>query len=146
MGFIFAIKVLPAIIFIASIFGILYYIGVMQIVVRFFAKLMSRFMGASGAESTWVAARSSWDRPRRRCDPAVHPGRDHSELMTIMTAAWRTPGGVMAAYVIMAKWTPSPADRGDHDRAGAIMMAKMFMPETESRRPAARRSRRAKQA
>src|SRR3954452_21818503 len=51
VGFVFATMVLPTIIFIASIFAILYYLGVMQVVVRFFAKLMSRFMGASGAES-----------------------------------------------------------------------------------------------
>src|ERR1043166_7878455 len=56
IGFVFATQVLPTIIFIASIFAILYYIGVMQLVVRFFAKMMSRFMGASGAESTSVAA------------------------------------------------------------------------------------------
>ncbi len=66
VGFVFATQVLPTIIFIASIFAILYYIGVMQIVVRFFAKVMARFMGTSGAESTSVAARSSWGRPKRR--------------------------------------------------------------------------------
>lgn len=42
VGFVFATQVLPTIIFIASIFAVLYYIGVMQIVVRFFAKLMTR--------------------------------------------------------------------------------------------------------
>ena len=56
LGFIFATQVLPTIIFIASIFAILYYLGVMQLVVKFFARVMSRFMGASGAESTSVAA------------------------------------------------------------------------------------------
>ncbi|HWW61645.1 MAG TPA: Na+ dependent nucleoside transporter N-terminal domain-containing protein, partial [Thermoanaerobaculia bacterium] len=56
LGFIFATQVLPTIIFIASIFAVLYYLGVMQLVVTFFAKLMTRFMGASGAESTSVAA------------------------------------------------------------------------------------------
>ncbi|MCU1348863.1 MAG: Na+ dependent nucleoside transporter domain protein, partial [Acidobacteria bacterium] len=56
IGFVFATRVLPTIIFIASIFAILYYIGVMQVIVRFFAKMMSRFMGVSGAEATSVAA------------------------------------------------------------------------------------------
>ena len=59
IGFIFATQVLPTIIFIASIFAILYYLGVMQLVVHFFARIMTRFLGASGAESTSVAAFSS---------------------------------------------------------------------------------------
>src|SRR5436853_4690520 len=46
---IFAFQVLPTIIFIAALFAILYYFGVMQVVVRLFAVLMHRVMGASGA-------------------------------------------------------------------------------------------------
>ena len=67
---------LPTIIFIASIFAILYYLGVMQVVVRFFAKLMSRFMGASGAEST-VGRRIDLHGTDRGAadDPAVHRRR-----------------------------------------------------------------------
>ena len=49
IGFVFAFRVLPTIIFIASIFAVLYYLGVMQIVVRFFAKLMARFPARLGA-------------------------------------------------------------------------------------------------
>src|SRR5688572_16223475 len=55
-GVIFAFQVLPIVIFIASLFSILYYFGVMQIVIRAMAKVMQRVMGASGAESTNVAA------------------------------------------------------------------------------------------
>ena len=55
-GVIFAFQVLPTIIFIAALFAILYYFGVMQIVVRMFAVLMHRVMKASGAESLNVAA------------------------------------------------------------------------------------------
>src|SRR4051812_34631434 len=50
-GSIFAFQVLPTIIFIAALFAILYYFGIMQIVVRVFAVLMRRVMRASGAES-----------------------------------------------------------------------------------------------
>ena len=52
----FAFQVLPTIIFIAALFAILYYLGVMQFVVRVFAVGMRRFMKASGAESLNVAA------------------------------------------------------------------------------------------
>src|SRR4029077_5500286 len=55
-GVVFAFQVLPTIIFIAALFAILYYFGVMQIVVRMFAVLMQRVMKASGAESVNVAA------------------------------------------------------------------------------------------
>src|ERR671923_2409174 len=47
----FAFQVLPTIIFIAALFAILYYLGVMQFIVRLFAVLMRRVMRASGAES-----------------------------------------------------------------------------------------------
>ena len=55
-GFIFAFQVLPAIIFIAALFLLLYHIGVMQIFIRAFAWVMTGLMGASGAESLDVAA------------------------------------------------------------------------------------------
>ena len=55
-GVVFAFQILPTIIFIAALFAILYYFGIMQFVVRAFAVLMNRVMGASGAESLNVAA------------------------------------------------------------------------------------------
>src|SRR5579862_2654701 len=55
-GVVFAFQVLPIIIFIASLFAILYYLGLMQILVRAMALVMQRVMGTSGAESTSVAA------------------------------------------------------------------------------------------
>src|SRR5438552_14259428 len=55
-GVIFAFQVLPIIIFIASLFAILYYLGIMPLFVKAMALIMQRFMGTSGAESTSVAA------------------------------------------------------------------------------------------
>src|SRR6266513_732477 len=52
---IFAFQVLPTIIFIAALFAVLYYFGVMQVIVQLFAVLMHRVMRASGAESLNVA-------------------------------------------------------------------------------------------
>src|ERR1051326_6369182 len=54
-GVIFAFQIAPTIMFIAALFAILYYFGIMQIVVRLFAVLMHRVMRASGAESLNVA-------------------------------------------------------------------------------------------
>src|SRR5205814_1241037 len=56
LGTIFAFQVLPIIIFIAAFFAILYYLGVMQFIVKLFAIAMQKVMGASGAESLVVAA------------------------------------------------------------------------------------------
>src|SRR5208282_6034806 len=56
MGFFFAFQVLPTVIFIAAFFAVLYHYGIMQFIIKLAAKVMTRFMGASGAESLNVAA------------------------------------------------------------------------------------------
>ncbi|MCM2249654.1 MAG: hypothetical protein NDI58_03680, partial [Geothrix sp.] len=56
VGMVFAFSVLPTIIFVASIFAVLYYMGVMQWVVGAAARAMGRFLKVSGAESVSVAA------------------------------------------------------------------------------------------
>jgi len=135
IGFVFATQVLPTIIFIASIFAILYYIGVMQVVVKFFAKLMSRFMGASGAESTSVAASIFMGQTEAPLTirPFL-PDMTRSELMTIMTAGMaHISGGIMAAYVLVAKVDVIHLLTAVIMTApGAIMIAKMMVPETET--------------
>jgi CNT family concentrative nucleoside transporter len=133
-GFVFACRVLPTIIFIASIFAILYYVGVMQLVVRFFAKIMSRFMGASGAESTSVAA--SIFMGQTEAPLTIRPfiaDMTMSELMTIMTAGMApVSGGIMAAYVMIAKVDVIHLLTAVIMTApGAIMMAKIIVPETD---------------
>jgi CNT family concentrative nucleoside transporter len=134
IGFIFATQVLPTIIFIASIFAVLYYVGVMQLVVKFFAKIMTRFMGASGAESTSVAASIFMGQTEAPLTirPFL-PEMTMSELMTIMTAGMaHISGGIMAAYVLVAKVDVIHLLTAVIMTApGAIMMAKMIVPETE---------------
>jgi len=131
---IFAFRVLPTIIFIASIFAVLYYIGVMQVVVRFFAKLMTRFMGASGAESTSVAA--SIFMGQTEAPLTIRPFLDDmtmSELMTIMTAGMaHVSGAIMAAYVMIAHVDVIHLLTAVIMTApGAIMMAKIIVPEVD---------------
>jgi CNT family concentrative nucleoside transporter len=134
IGFVFACQVLPTIIFVASIFAILYYLGVMQVVVRFFARIMSRFMGVSGAESTSVAA--SIFMGQTEAPLTIRPfinDMTMSELMTIMTAGMaHVSGGIMAAYVLVAKVDVIHLLTAVIMTApGAIMMAKIIVPETE---------------
>ncbi len=134
LGLIFATQVLPTIIFIASIFAILYYVGAMQVVVRFFAKMMTRFMGASGAESTSVAASIFMGQTEAPLTirPFL-PEMTNSELMTIMTAGMaHVSGAIMAAYVLVAHVDVIHLLTAVIMTApGAIMMAKIIVPETE---------------
>src|ERR1051326_8592101 len=124
----------PVIIFAASIFAVLYYVGVMQVVVRFFAKLMTRFMGASGAESTSVAASIFMGQTEAPLTirPFL-PDMTMSELMTIMTAGMaHVSGAIMAAYVMIAKVDVIHLLTAVIMTApGAIMMAKIIVPEVE---------------
>ncbi|HEV7921097.1 MAG TPA: nucleoside transporter C-terminal domain-containing protein [Thermoanaerobaculia bacterium] len=134
VGFVFATMVLPTIIFIASIFAILYYLGVMQMIVRAFAKVMTRFMGASGAESTSVAASIFMGQTEAPLTirPFL-PEMTMSELMTIMTAGMaHISGGIMAAYVLVAKVDVIHLLTAVIMTApGAIMMAKIIVPEVD---------------
>ncbi|HEY8711681.1 MAG TPA: nucleoside transporter C-terminal domain-containing protein [Thermoanaerobaculia bacterium] len=134
VGFVFATQVLPTIIFIASVFAILYYIGLMPLVVRFFAKIMSRFMGVSGAESTSVAASIFMGQTEAPLTirPFL-PEMTMSELMTVMTAGMaHVSGGIMAAYVLVAKVDVIHLLTAVIMTApGAIMMAKIIVPEVD---------------
>src|SRR5215813_11232035 len=103
-GVIFAFQVLPIVIFIASFFSILYYLGVMQFIVRWMALGMQKTMGASGAESLNVAA--SIFMGQTEAPLTIKPfiaGMTESELFTIMASGMaHVSGSVMAAYVKVA--------------------------------------------
>ena len=135
IGFVFATQVLPTIIFIASIFAVLYYLGVMELVVTMFAKMMTRFMGASGAESTSVAASIFMGQTEAPLTirPFL-PEMTMSELMTIMTAGMaHISGGIMAAYVLVAKVDVIHLLTAVIMTApGAIMMSKIIVPEVDT--------------
>src|SRR5215475_11536344 len=103
-GVIFAFQVLPIVIFIASLFAVLYYLGVMQIAVRLMAVAMQKVMGISGAESTNVAA--SIFMGQTEAPLTIKPFLEkltQSELFTIMTSGMaHVSGATMGAYVLMA--------------------------------------------
>ena len=131
-GVVFAFQIAPTIIFIAALFAILYYFGVMQVLVRGFAFLMNRIMGASGAESLNVAASIFMGQTEAPLTIRPYlPRMTQSELMTVMTSGMaHISGGIMAAYIafgiepkhlLMAVIMTAP---------GTVMMAKMFVPET----------------
>src|SRR5216117_886840 len=132
-GVIFAFQVLPIVIFIASFFSILYYLGVMQVLVRGMAIVMQRIMGASGAESTNVAA--SIFMGQTEAPLTIKPflaGLTESELFTIMASGMaHVSGAVMAAYVMVAHVEITHLLTAVIMTAPAtIMLAKIFIPET----------------
>lgn len=133
-GVVFAFQVLPIIIFIASFFAILYYLGVMQVVVRAMASGMQKVMGVSGAESLNVAA--SIFMGQTEAPLTIKPfiaGMTESELYTIMTSGMaHVSGAVMAAYVKIAGVEIQHLLTAVIMTAPAtIMLAKIFIPETE---------------
>src|SRR5436309_1419423 len=100
-GFHFAFQVLPTVIFIAAFFAILYHYGIMQFIVRQAARVMTRFMGASGAESLNVAASVFMGQTEAPLTirPFL-PDLTKSELMTVMTSGMaHVSGGIMAADI-----------------------------------------------
>jgi CNT family concentrative nucleoside transporter len=133
-GTIFAFQVLPIIIFIASLFAILYYLGVMQVFVRAMAIVMQRVMGTSGAESMNVAA--SIFMGQTEAPLTIRPflaGMTESELFTVMSSGMaHVSGAVMAAYVLIAHVEIRHLLTAVIMTAPAtLMLAKMLIPETE---------------
>jgi concentrative nucleoside transporter, CNT family len=131
-GLVFAFQILPTIIFIAALFAILYYLGVMQVVVRLFAVVMNRVMGASGAESLNVAASIFMGQTEAPLTIRPYLGRmTQSELMTVMTSGMaHISGGIMAAYIAFGIEPKHLLTAVIMTAPGTLMMAKMFVPET----------------
>lgn len=132
-GFVFAFQVLPTIIFIAAVFAFLYHIGVMQILIRAFAWVMTRVMGASGAESLDIAA--SIFMGQTEAPLTIRPflsSLTKSELMCIMTCGMaHVSGGIMVAYIAAGVEAKHLLTAVIMTAPGTLLMAKMLVPETE---------------
>ena len=133
LGVVFAFQVLPAIIFVSALFAILYYLGVMQVVVKAFAIMMNKVMGASGAESLNVAASIFMGQTEAPLTirPFL-PKMTQSELMTVMTAGMaHVSGSIMAAYIAFGIEARHLLTAVIMTAPGTIMMAKILEPETQ---------------
>jgi CNT family concentrative nucleoside transporter len=135
-GAAFAFLVLPTIIFFSSLMSVLYYLGVMQWIVRGIAWVMQRTMGTSGAETLSVAGNIFVGQTESPLliKPFVN-GMTVSELNTVMVGGFATiAGGVMAAYVGML--TPYFPDIAGHlltasvmNAPAALLISKILVPE-----------------
>lgn len=164
-GFVFAVKVLPVIVFFASLMSVLYHLGIMQRVVAAVAWVLRRGLGVTGAEA--LSASANIFVGQTEAPLTVKPyiaGMTRSQLMAIMVGGFATiAGSVMAAYIGMlgdaythidaAKCgvtvTPELLAAGSgrvlfakHLLTASIMsapaglvMAKLMLPETETPRP-----------
>src|SRR5947209_2624358 len=133
LGFIFAFQVLPTIIFIAAFFAVLYYLGIMQVIIKGAAWVMQRVMGASGAESLNVAASIFMGQTEAPLTirPFL-PEVTRSELMTIMTSGMaHVSGGIMGAYIAFGVEAKHLLTAVIMTAPGTLLMAKMLVPETE---------------
>lgn len=139
----FAFKVLPTILFFSALMSILYYLGVMQVIIELVARVMSRTMGTSGSESLSVAANIFVG--QTEAPLVVRPyvsTMTKSELHAVMAGGFATvAGGVMAAYVGFLK--DSVPNIAGHLMTASIMsapaalvMSKIMFPETEKSKTA----------
>ena len=133
-GFSIAVNVLPIIVFMGSLFGVLYHLGVIQRVVEVLARLLSRTMGLSGAET--LSAVADIFVGMTEAALVVKPYLEHmtrSELFAVMTVGMATvAGSVMLAYVGML----GPGYAGHLATASllaapaGLLLAKVIVPET----------------
>jgi CNT family concentrative nucleoside transporter len=133
-GVLIAFQVLPIIIFVAALMAILYYFGIMQLIVRLFALVMHRVMRASGAESLNIAASVflSMTEAPLTIRPYL-PALTESELMTIMTCGMaHISGGMMAAYTIFGVEAKFLLAAVIMTAPGTLVIAKMLVPETDA--------------
>jgi len=140
-GFIFAFQVLPTIIFFASLMGVLYHLGVMQMIVRGMAWAITKVMRVSGAETTSVCASVFIGQTEAPLTVRPYiPRMTESELITMMIGGMaHIAGGVLAAYVgMLGGGDPlQQAFYAKHLLAASIMaapatlvVAKVLIPET----------------
>lgn len=103
LGFYFAFQVLPTIIFVSCLTSVLYYLGILQLVVKGMAWVMAKLLGTSGAESLSNAANIFVG--QTEAPLLIRPyikEMTNSEILTIMTGGMATiAGGVMASYIQM---------------------------------------------
>lgn len=139
-GFVFAFNVLPIIIFFASLVATLYYLGVMQWVIRLMGGALQKVLGTSRTES--MAAAANVFVGQAEAPLVVKPYIHHmtrSELFALMTGGLASVAGSMLAgyaaigidldYLIAACFMSAP---------GGLMMAKLLEPETGTPRDGAR--------
>ena len=136
-GFVFALRVLPMIVFFASLVSVLYYLGVMQWVVKIIGGALQRLLGTSRAESMSAAANIFVG--QTEAPLVVRPyikTMTRSELFAIMCGGLASVAGtVLGGYAQMGVPLPYLIAASFMAAPGGLLFAKMMVPETETVRP-----------
>ncbi len=132
-GFIFALRVLPVIVFFSSLIAVLYYIGIMQLVIRILGGALRKVLGTSRTES--LSATANIFVGQTEAPLVVRPyiaTMTRSELFAVMCGGLASVAGSVLAgyaqmgvpldYLIAASFMAAP---------GGLLFAKIIMPETE---------------
>ena len=141
-GYIFAFQVLPTIIFFSALTSLLFYLGIIQWVVKVLAKFLSKFLGISGMESLSVAGNIFLGQTEAPLlIKAYLEKMNRSEMLLVMIGGMATvAGAVLAAYIgflgggdravelIFAKHLLTASVMA---APGAIVISKILYPQTE---------------
>ncbi|MCK0161749.1 NupC/NupG family nucleoside CNT transporter [Allomuricauda sp. F6463D] len=141
-GYIFAFQVLPTIIFFSALTSVLYYLGVIQVAVKWMAWLLSKTLGISGAESLSVAGNVFLGQTEAPLlIKAYLEKMNKSEILLVMIGGMATlAGAVLAAYIgllggddpqlrlLFAKHLLAASVMA---APGAIVISKILYPQTE---------------
>ncbi len=136
LGFIFAVQVLPQIIFFAALMAVMYYIGVMTWLVRIFAKIFTKLLRVSGAESLCTSSNIFVGIESATTIRPYLEKMTLSELCTILTAGMATIASTVLAIYILILQKQFPTIAGHLVSASflsapaAIIMSKLLYPET----------------
>ena len=141
-GFLFAFQVLPTIIFFSALTSLLFYMGVIQKIVYYFALIMTKVLNLSGAESLSVAGNIFLGQTESPLMIKAYLAKmSRSELLLVMTGGMATlAGGVLAAYIAFLGGV-DPIERlifAKHLLAasfmaapGAVIISKILIPQTQ---------------
>jgi CNT family concentrative nucleoside transporter len=138
LGFIFAVQVLPQIIFFASLMAVLYYIGFMSWLIKIFARIFTKLMKVSGAEALCTSSNIFVGIESATTVRPYLERMTRSELCTILTAGMATIASTVLAIYVLILQKQFPAIAGHLVSASflsapaAIIMSKILLPETES--------------
>tara|TARA_B100000900_G_scaffold182864_1_gene155147 strand:+ start:388 stop:1728 length:1341 start_codon:yes stop_codon:yes gene_type:complete len=141
-GFIFVFQILPTIVFFASLTSLLFYLGVIQVVVKFLALALTKVLKISGAESLSVIGNIFLGQTEAPLMIKAYLERmTKSEILLVMIGGMATvAGGVLAAYIgfLGGDDTVMRLEFAKHLLAasvmaapGAIVIAKILYPQTE---------------
>jgi CNT family concentrative nucleoside transporter len=132
-GFQFAFKVLPTIIFFGGFMGVLYYLGIMQVVIEALARFMRWTVGTSGAETLSCTANIFVGQTEGPLLIKPFLGdMTRSELLTIMVGGFATiAGGVLAGYISLGVPAGHLIAASVMSAPAALVVGKIIYPETE---------------